>query len=519
MKKLIVLILCLSLFAFTGCSSQEAAPEDASQETPAEAPQEESQIIIALQSDGKSLDPHIVTDAASSHIAENMYTTLMAYTPVYGEVAPLLAKEYTVSDDKKTYAFVLNEGVKFHNSEKEVAAEDVKYSIERIISLEVRKEHFAAVESIDTPDKYTVVFNLKEPFAPFLTYLAYPMNAVVNKEVVEANGGKLDQVDAGSGPFQLVEWKKDQQAVLAKNPNYFEADKPKLDKVIFKPIPDETARATALRNKEIDLIFDVTDKEIMVLKDAADINIESVPGTFWEYLGLNVEKENLKDVKVRQAIANAVDREAINQTVKFGRATVLTTADIPPGHWAHADLKIYPERNLEKAKQLMKEAGKENGFKLTLKAGSDFKYQVDAAQMIKQQLKDINIEVEVLAQESGVFFDALGKGDFEMTVVGWLGFVDPDEYLNNIFRTGAVWNQQKYSNKEVDSLLDQGRIASTVEERKEIYAKIQKIIAEEAPMVFLYANQQSCAMLNHVKGFVVHPTVSSIFLKDTSIEK
>jgi peptide/nickel transport system substrate-binding protein len=529
-KKGLILCFVIAMALFAGCStsnSQAPTKEQAeTQKAPSETPKTNSgepkaggEIKVALQSDGKSLDPHKATDAASMHLIENMYSTLMQYTDTYGEVEPGLANEFNVSEDNKTYTFKLLQGVKFHKSEKEVTSEDVKYSIERIISSEIRAEQFAAVEKIETPDAYTVVFQLKESVSPFLTYLAYPMNAIVNKEVVEANNGGLDQVDAGSGPFQLVEWKKDQQLVLEKNPNYFEENKPYLDKVIFKPIPDETARTTALRNKEVDMILDTSAKEVKVLEKADHIEITSVPGTFWEYIGLNNAKPALEDVRVRQAIAHAVDREMINKIVKFGRAMVLEGGNIPPGHWADADLHIYPKRDVEKAKQLLKEAGKESGLKLTLKVGSAFQYQVDAAQMIKQQLKDVGVEVEVLAQESGVFFDALGKGDFEMTIVGWLGFVDPDEYTYNLFHTGAKWNQQAYSNPEVDALLEKGRTTFDQAERKEIYTQIQKIIAEEAPMVFLYVNEQTSAYLKDVKGFVVHPTVTTLSLKKTWLDR
>ena len=131
----------------------------------------------------------------------------------------------------------------------------------------------------------------------------------------------------------------------------------------------------------------------------------------------------------------------------------------------------------------------------------------------------MGIDVKVSAQESGIFFDALGKGDFDMTVVGWLGFVDPDEFTYNLFHTGAPWNQQGYSNEQVDALLERGRTVGDREERKKIYRQALKIIAEEAPMVFLYVNERTAALNGTVKGFDVHPTVTTLSLEETWLDR
>ena len=328
----------------------------------------------------------------------------------------------------------------------------------------------------------------------------------------------MDSVDAGSGPFKLVEWKKDQHLILEKFEDYFVEGRPFLDRVIWRPIAEDTARTTALRNKEIDIMLQVAPKDIMKLQNEPDLQVTSVTGTFWEYLGINTTKGPLQDRRVRQAIAHALDREAINQVVKFGQAEVLTGGPIPPTHWASADLSIYPKQDLDKARELLAEAGYADGFHVTLKV-SPVKEQVDAAQIIKQQLQEVGIEVEVLALESGVFFEQLGQQDFELTVVGWVGFVDPDEFLYNIFHTGEVWNQQGYSNPEVDALLEQGRITTDLQERKEIYARAQQLIVEDAPMAFLYMNPQTSAYWNHVQGFDVNPTVTTISLRDTWIAR
>lgn len=272
----------------------------------------------------RTLDPHIAQAAGSMRFIENLYNTLLKYEKgEYGSLEGDLVEEYSISDDGRVYKFKIHEGVKFHNGD-DLTAEDVKYSIERIIEKEVRAQHFDAVENIEVIDDLNFEITLAEPVAPFLTYLAYPMNAVVNKTIVEANEGSLNNADAGSGPFKLNVWERDQFLVLDKFEDYFEEGKPYLDRVYLKPIDDETARTTALRNDELDIILQVSAKNIDRLAQYPNINVESVAGTYWEYLGLNTQAGPLSDKKVRQAVAWAVNRDTLNKMVKFGKATPLT---------------------------------------------------------------------------------------------------------------------------------------------------------------------------------------------------
>ena len=476
------------------------------------------ELIVAIQSDPTGLDPHTVTDRAAGIAIENLYNTLFTYTETYGEAAPSLAESYEVSEDGLTYTLKLAEGVKFHSGNT-MTSEDVKYSLERIQTSGARASQMEKISSIETPDENTVVITLSSQYAPFLTYLANPLNAIVDKAVVEENGGDINNVDAGTGPFKLTAWNPGSSVDLEAFGEYWEADKPKVDTLQLKTITDATSRATALRNDEIDMIIDATDQETAVLKDADGVALETIPGTFWEYLGMNCESESLKDAKVRQAIAYAVDRNAINMAVKMGGATVLAEANIPATHDYYGGEEIYAARDVEKAKALLEEAGVEEGsVNLKFTVGSDWQYQVDAAQMIKQQLAEIGINCEISAMESGVYFDGLNSGDFDLTVCGWSGFVDADEYLFDLFTTTGAYNQQNYSNPDVDKLLEEGRVTVDETERKEIHKEAQKLIAEEAPMAFLYMNSFTVAMRDDVKGYTVHPTAATIFMKDVYFE-
>jgi peptide/nickel transport system substrate-binding protein len=472
------------------------------------------ELVVALQDDARTLDPHKAADAASMHLIENLYATLLRYGPSYGEVEPDLAERYEVAPDGRTYTFHLRRSAFFHSG-RPVTGEAVRYSVERIRQLQVRAAMFEAVDAVDVPDPYTVIFRLREPFAPLLTYLAHPMNAVVDRPVVDANGGNLDRVVAGAGPFMLTEWQKEQRLLMRRNERYHQPKLPKLARVAFVPMSDATARTVSLRTGEVDVLLDVTGRDVKVLSSRPDLAVRTVPGTFWEYVGLNTTRKPLDDVRVRQAIAWAIDREAINRVVKLGASTVLDGGLIPPGHWAYADLHLYPRRDVGRAKRLLSEAGVEPGnVRLTLKVGSAFPYQVAAGQMVKQQLRDVGIDLQLVALESGVFFDALGQRDFDLTVCGWVGFVDPDEWTYELFHSRGKWNQQGYANTAVDALLEDGRRTASRADRRRIYAEAQRVIADEAPMAFLYANDQSAVTLPQVRGFFAHPTASTLSLRD-----
>lgn len=482
---------------------------------------EASILKVALQSSGRTLDPHRAVDAASIRMTENMYSGLLRYASEYGEWEYDLAKSHQRSKNGLTYTFELRRGILFHNSGNEMTAEDVRYSIERIIDKQIRAEHFALLDRVEVVSRYRVAFHLKQPMASFLSVLSYPMNVIVERpdDGKDLSEGEFSQRSFGTGPFQFESWQKGRRLILKRSSKYYEEELPYLDELHYRPISDETARTIALRNREVDLVLSVPHRDVETLKEASHVRVFSEAGTFWEYIGLNTKTEPFDDIRVRQAVAWAVDRKEINDIVKLGQSRPLQGGILPPEHWAYADFEQYPQPDLARAKELLAEAEVELPLQMELLVGSAFEYQVDAAQVVKQQLQDIGIEVEIRAQESSIFFDALGHGEFEMTVVGWLGFVDPDEWLYNIFHSKGKWNQQSYQNKEVDELLEAGRRELRRSKRKEIYRKIQMILAREAPMVFLYINPQISAALNSVENFRVHPTETAISLRSVKVNR
>ncbi|MEX0654783.1 MAG: ABC transporter substrate-binding protein [Phycisphaeraceae bacterium] len=476
-------------------------------------------LTIAIQADGSTLDPHSATDAGSMRLIENMYSTLMRYSETFGEIEPDLLADHEVSDDHRVYRLTIRPDARFHVTGRNVTAEDVKYSLERIQSRKLRHEPMADLEAIEVVDTHTLEMRFAEPMTPWLNYLAHPMYAIVDREIVEQNDGELGRADAGSGPFRLVEWQRDQQAVLEADPDYYVDGLPRLDRIVYRPIPEEPSRMIALANREVDIVLDVPTQQLARVRDLEHVVLESTPGTYWEYIGLNLEHAPLDDVRVRQAIAHAVDRDALNRAARYGYAEPLTGGHLPPHHWAHLDEALYPAPDIERARQLLAEAGHPDGFDAELIVNTDNQPQLRAAEVVANMLRPLNINVTVRGIESTTFFSRLNNREFEMTVVGWVGFFDPDEWTYPTFHSEGQYNQQSYANPELDALLEQGRRTADRDERAAIYRGAQRIIATDAPVVFLYLNDQITGYLDDVWDFDVHPTATTTSLRDTWIDR
>jgi peptide/nickel transport system substrate-binding protein len=508
-------LLILSLI-ISGCSSQSSSETKDNSGKSSSGPKSGGILRAAIVADPVGLDPHTADAASTTRIIENVYSSLLRMdTKKYGEFTPDLAEKWEISPDGKTYTFHIIHGVKFHNG-REMKADDVKYSIERIMNPATgspRAYMFAKVTSVNVIDEYTVEFKLKEPYTPLLAALASPLNAIVPKEVVEKNGD-LKKVAVGTGPFKFVKMIPGTTIELVKNKDYYVKGLPYLDGITFTPIPDDTSRTTGLRTGNVDFIEQIPHKDIDILKKDKSIVVQGGPGTTYDYIGFNMNKAPFNDVKVRQAISYVIDRKELVQTALFGHATVINGGPIPKTHWAYADFTQYTP-NIEKAKQLLKEAGYEKGFDATIKVGSAYKMQVAMAQIVKEQLKQVGINVKVQQMEWGLFLnDVTTNKNFDLTVLGWVGAVDPDDWLYAQFHSGEKWNFYGLNDPQTDALLEKGQGEQNQDVRKKIYADAEKRIAEMAPYVFFEVEDQYEAISPKLKNYVTQPTGSFTGFRD-----
>ncbi len=467
----------------------------------AKTPKAGGTLTIGTNQDAVGFDPHLTNATASYRILENVYNGLLTFNDKL-EIQPDLAESYTV-DSPTQYTFKLRKGVKFHNG-RELKAADVKYSLERIADEKTaspRRTELTPIDKIETPDDYTVVIKLKNPYSPLLAILANRTTAIVPKEVVDANGGKMDKVAVGTGPFKFVEYVPNTRTKLEKNPDYFVKGQPLLDAVIYQPIPDDTARSTAVRTGAVDMIEYAPAKDLALFKGDSKLVLTGEGNNNVRYLAFNTKVKPFDNVKVRQAIAWAVDRKAVLDAAVSGAGTELTGGPFLPSFWPGLQQPYY-KQDLAKAKQLLTEAGYPNGFKAKLKNTPTYAFLGNAGIVVQEQLKAVGIEFEIISLEWSVFLrDYLAK-DFEAVVSGYSAFVDPHPPLDGTYVTGRQNNFMNYSNPKFDELVAKAATISDQAERAKLYREAQTILLEDSPMVYLYAANEYEAMQSYVKGYV-----------------
>jgi peptide/nickel transport system substrate-binding protein len=476
-------------------------------------------LIVAVGGDAQSLDPHIVTDAGSMRMIENLYSSLLRYDDDVQNIglAADLAESWAWSEDGRTLTLTLVEDATFHSGNP-VDAAAVEASLARIRGAGSRAGHLSSIEDIQTPDERTVVLRLSRPDAALLTHLAHPMNAIVDPAVLDEAGGDLSATVAGSGPYQLVEHRTGSAMQLSAFDGYHREGLPRTPNLTYRVITDPTARSAAIRSGEVHVLHEVSSSDAAILERAQGVTLVQTPGTFWEYLGLNTQAAPLDDPAVRRAVAWSVDRDALNQAIKFGRSEPIPGGPMPAGHWAAADDPVYPRRDVQRARQLLADAGHGDGVSFELIVDADQTDQVRAAEMVKQQLADAGIDVQVRGVEAAVFYDRLNRGGFQATLVGLIGQVDPDELMRQSFHSRGIYNQQGFASPDVDDMIDAAATSTDQAERAVQYRAIQQAVADQAPLVFLYRNPHTSAIRESVSGYRVHPTATTRGLVSATID-
>jgi peptide/nickel transport system substrate-binding protein len=473
---------------------------------------------IGVNQDAVGFDPHLTNATASYRVVEHVYSGLLRFNEKL-EIQTDLAQEYS-NPDPTTYNFKLRKGVKFHNG-REMKAEDVKYSLNRIkdkANASPRAANLAPIETIDTPDEYTVVIKLNAPYAPFLAVLADFTTAIVAKEVVDANGGKMDKVAVGTGPFKFVEYVPNTRIRLEKNPDYFIPGKPYLDGITFQPIPDDTARSTAVRTGTVDIVEYYPPKDLQLLKNDNKLVLYGDGNNNVRFLAFNLKVKPFDNPKVRQAIAWAIDRGPVLDAAINGAGTQLTAGPFLPGFWPGLQQPIY-KQDIAKAKALLAEAGYPNGFTAKLSNTPTYSFLGNAGIVVQEQLKAVGINFEIVSKEWSVFLKDYLDKNFEAVVSGYSGFADPHPPLDGTYVSGRQNNFMSYSNPEFDKLVDQASKVSNQAERAKLYQQAQTILANDAPMVFLYAANQYEAAQSYVKGYVHYINGSHLSFREVWLDK
>ncbi|KXG76503.1 glutathione ABC transporter substrate-binding protein [Thermotalea metallivorans] len=498
-KKIAAVLALVLMFALvvTGCGGQKPA-EQGENAVPAK-----EEIVVAQGADAKSLDPHATNDQPSSRVMKQIYNTLVTANEDM-EIVPGLAEKWEQKDEK-TWEFDIRKGVKFHNGE-ELKASDVKFTLERMLKSDKVAHIVEAIESVEAPEDYKVVIKLKEPFGPILSHLSHTAASILNEKAVTEAGDNYGQNPVGTGPFKFSNWQAGDKIELVANEEYFEGA-PAIKKVTFRNITEGTNRTIGLETGEVDIAYDIEPIDKDKVRNNEKLTLIEEPSLSLAYIGFNVNKEPFNKKEVRQAINYAINRDDIITAVLNG-AGEKAGAPIGPKVFGHnPNIKPY-EYNVEKAKELMKQAGLEGGFKTTLWT-NDNPVRVQIAQIIQAQLKEIGIDVAIETLEWGSYLDRTARGEHDMFILGWVTVTgDADYGMYALFHSsakGGAGNRTFYENPQVDELLEKGRTSVDTSEREKAYFEVQKIVVEEAPAANLYYQTQNVGMQKGIKGFRLHP--------------
>lgn len=522
------LIMMLFLAA---CSSDEQGSEGNNEEgNNEEGTNEESGepkvLIFGRGGDSVSLDPIAVTDGESFKVTQNVFETLVNFGEQDTTINPGLAKEWTVSDDGLTYTFMLEEGVKFHDG-TDFNAEAVVANFDRWSSGTADKYYYYksmfggfgdeeghVIESVTADDEFTVTFKLKRPQAPFLKNIAMSPFGMGSPTAFEAAGDAFGDEPVGTGPFKFVEWKRNDSITIEKFEDYWQEGFPKLDRVVFRAIPDNSARLNALLTGEIDLADGVNPSDGASIEGDAALQLFERPSMNVGYLGLTNTRPPFDNVLVRQAMNHAIDKQAIVDAFFEDRAEVAVNP-MPPSISGYNDQIEGYDYDPERAKELLAEAGLPDGFEMELWAMPVPRpYMPDGmkvAEVMQKNLADVGITAEIVSFEWATYLEKARNGEADAFMLGWTGDNgDADNFLYVLLDGDNIGsnNYTYYDNEELHELLIAAQSEVDENTRNELYMQAQEIIHEDAPWVPLAHSTPLLAGKAELTGFKPHPTGS-----------
>lgn len=520
-----IAIIILFTMIFTSCTSE--SNEIRNEETTDDFLG--GNLVVATSADAYSLDPATSNDIPSSNVQENIYETLIDQDENM-ELIPGLATEWHEIDET-TWELTLREGVTFHDGSP-FNAEVVKANIERIIDPEVaspRAYLYNMITEIEIVDNYTVRITTEYPFAPLPAHLAHHGGGMVSLEAIKKdyeameNGGEpgsyINENPVGTGYFQLQEWKKDEYIQLTRYDDYW--DEPAhLETVTFKVVPEDLTRIAELETGEAHISDPLSPSDVARIEETEGLSVYRQDSVNLSYIGFNVEKEPFHDVRVRQAVSMAIDKEQIIDGL-YGGAGIPAIGPLAPNVFGYDESVTGLDYDVEQAKKLLQEAGYEDGFTTTIWT-NDHRERVDTAVNIQAQLKEIGIEVEINQMDWGTYLEKTANGEHEMFLLGWsTSTADADYGLYPQFHSsqvGAPGNRTFLQNEDINHLLEKARHTLDEEERLLLYKEVQEKLIEEAPMIYLHHQQFLLGVRDEVKNVKQTPN-QLLQLKDVYLEE
>ncbi len=470
MRMLGALLAAVALLATLSCSPGQRV----------DLGQGSGNLIAAIAGEPDQLDPHKTSAYFSFEVLENVFDTLVEPAADL-TMAPALAQSWETSPDQLTWTFQLRTGVRFHDGSPFTAA-DVVYSYRRIIDEKLSTvDKFSAVTGVEAIGDLTVRITLSRPTPNLLTNLGgFKGMAIVSRRNVE--DGSIATHPIGTGPFAFTGRQSGDSITLTANPDFW-GGPPQLPGVTFRFISETSTALAALQAGEVDWTDAVPAQRVPQLQGDDSLRLAVTPSNDYWYFALNAARAPWNDVRVRQAVAYAVDRPSIVQATSYGTAQANQLA-IPQGNPWFTGYDRY-SRDIDRAKALLAEAGAAPQ-RMDMLVTSEYPQTVTAAQVVADNLEPLGITVDIRTVDFATWLDEQNNGNFDMLMMGWLGNIDPDDFYYAQHHTDGANNAQKFSDPRVDAALDAGRTQTDPQARKEDYATAATLIADGVSYIFLY---------------------------------
>ena len=472
--------------------------------------------VLAIAYPPETLDPYNTQSTMTTAITKSFYEGLFQFDKDL-KVKNVLAESHTVSKNGLVYVFKLKRGVKFHDG-TELDAEAVKFNLDRVINPDnrlLRASQFNRIAKVEAVNSFTLRITLKEPFGPFINSLAHASAAIISPTALKKWGNKdIAFHPVGTGPFEFVEWKQTDSVVGKKFAGYWRKGYPKVDQITWKPVPENNTRAAMLQTGEADFAFPLPYEQANNLKKNNKVEVVSTPSIVMRFLSLNVLHKPFDDLRVRQAIGHAINKEALTK-VAFGGHASPAQGVVPQG--IQYALKMDPiPYNVAKAKELLKDAGYPKGFETTLWSAYNNTTSIKAIQFVQQQLAQVGIKLQVLALEPAQRTEVVDAvtdakaAKVRMYYIGWSASTgEADWALRPLFATEAwppqLQNTSYYSNEIVDGGIAKALVTTDNHERANHYQTVQEQLMKDLPRIPLVTEVNLSGQAKRLSGVYVMP--------------
>ncbi len=464
-----------------------------------------------LDSDPPNMDPHRSTAAVDRQVFQNLYDKLVD-TDQNLAIVPMLATSWTVSPDGRTVTLKLRQGVKFQDGTP-FGAEAVKYNFDRMRDPKfpsARRSEIRPVTDVVVVDPSTVQIKLERPYSPLLYVLTDRAGMMVSPAAAQKEGVNFALHPVGTGPFSFVEKIPQDHITLQRNPAYWQPGQPYLDRIVYRPFPDDNARVANLKSGDVDIINVVPLPQVKTLaqearQPGARFRLLEHGAFAWQGIWLNVTKPPFDNKLLRQALSAAIDRNAIANVVLQG-AAYPAYSFFPNGTPAYDPAWKIPPRDIRLAKEKLQAAGHPGGFSFTLLTLPG-EQQQSIGQAVQSMAAEAGIQVKLQIIEFGQMLDETDHLRHQAALLGWSGRPDPDFDIYPFVTQSGIgsFNDAGYTNPKVQELLDAARILQDMSQRRRAYSEVTKILADDMPYVWLYFPKEYKLVSTRVRGFVHVP--------------